>query len=63
MINIDKYKEAANITECHIVSNVIFLRIIIEKLKINTFKMDVRFFCYYLKVATLSTFYLAVSGT
>ena len=29
--NIDKYKVAANITECHIISKLIFLRIVIPK--------------------------------
>ena len=31
--NINKYRVAANITEYHIISKLIFLRIIIEKIK------------------------------
>ncbi len=30
-MNIDKYRFAANITECHIISKIIFLRIIVLK--------------------------------
>ena len=56
-MNIDKYKEAANITEYNIILKLIFLRIIIQKFmkirqlfhvqmdakisKINMFKIDV----------------------
>ena len=45
--NIDKYRVTANITEYHNISKLIFLRII---------------FGQNYRVATLSTFYLTVSG-
>ena len=63
-----KYRVAANITEYHIVSKIIFLRFLsfikmyVKMLKINMFKMDFRTFFYNCKVDTLSTFYPTVSG-
>ena len=72
--NKEKYRAAANITEYHIISKIIFRRIIIPKfmkkrqlfrvknVKINMFKMDVLTFSHNCRVATLSTLYLTVSG-
>ena len=66
MINIDKYRIADDITEYHIVSKFILLRIIISKFimirqlfnvkmyvnmkKINMFKVDVQLFGQHYKV-------------
>ena len=38
--NIDKYKVAAHITECHIISKLIFLRIIILTLIIGNLRLE-----------------------
>ncbi len=78
MTNIDKYRVAAKIKEYHMISKLIFRRIIILKSmmitqlfhakmyvkmsKINVFKIDLWTFGHNYIVATLSTFYQTVSA-
>ena len=52
--NIDKYRVAANITEYHIESKLIFLRIIIPKF------MNVRQLFQNYRITVLTLFYLTV---
>ena len=60
--NIYKHKVAANITEYHIISKLIFLTIIIQKftVKINMIKWTYGHFGHNYRVAALSTLYITV---
>ena len=70
--SIDKYRVAANITEYHIISKIIFLRLIIQKFmkkkrlfhvkmsKINIFKWMYGLFGHNYRVAALSKLYLTI---